>query len=76
MSECNSTPWINGILLISTGITFLFSGLTAVAVGAEDLLAFVQTFKGEGGVTGAIVLYAERAALVQRMLNTNTLAIC
>lgn len=28
MSECNSTPWINGILLISTGITFLFSGLT------------------------------------------------
>ena len=28
MRECNSTPWINGILLISTGITFLFSGLT------------------------------------------------
>ena len=28
MSECNSTPWINGIVLISTGITFLLSGLT------------------------------------------------
>ena len=31
MSECNSTPWINGIVLISTGLTFLLSGLTVAS---------------------------------------------
>ena len=49
---------------------------SAIAVKAEDLLTIVQAFKGEAGVAVAFVCNAERAALVQRMLNTNTLAIC